>query len=264
MKLKPLPRSVTLVLAFLLFVSLAAILVLRADLFARDRVWARVQRTGVWRVGLDPSFPPFEMVDAEGRVVGFDVDLAEAIAARWGVRATFVSIGFDGLIDAVRADRVDAVISAMPYDPLLTRDVRFSKPYFDAGWRVVVPLGSPITRLQELAGRRLAAEWGSEGHVWGRRLRDRHPGLILMLKPTAEEVVTAVLNGEADAALLDGVMARRAATRLRGVDTPLTSEPYVIVVPRDASRLHARLNAALAALREEGTLLLLEQRWFDR
>ena len=75
---------------------------------SEDRFWERIQESGRWRVGMDPSFPPFEDLDSTGRPVGFDVDLAQAIAARWGVQLEIESIGFDGLIDAVWASRVDS------------------------------------------------------------------------------------------------------------------------------------------------------------
>mgnify|MGYP000002901294 CR=1 FL=1 len=52
----------------------------------RDATWQAIQQRGVWRVGLDPSFPPFEMLDAEGTPIGFDVALAQALAESWGVR----------------------------------------------------------------------------------------------------------------------------------------------------------------------------------
>ena len=85
----------------------AALLFVRFGIGGRDPTWACIQETGVWRVGLDPSFPPFENLDTAGRSVGLDVDLADAIAAAWGVRVEIVSLGFDELLDAVHAHKVD-------------------------------------------------------------------------------------------------------------------------------------------------------------
>ncbi|MEJ5197926.1 MAG: transporter substrate-binding domain-containing protein, partial [Anaerolineae bacterium] len=106
------PALWLLVAGIAVFLSL---MLMRSGLLRRDRVWSHIQETGVWRVGMDPSFPPFENLDvATGRPVGFDVDLAQAIAGRWGVRVEFVGIGFDQLLDAVAAHRVDSAISALP------------------------------------------------------------------------------------------------------------------------------------------------------
>ncbi len=256
------PLQLVLITLGILILFAAGLYLLRGRLFPPDPVWARIQRTGVWRVGLDPSFPPFEMVSEDGQVVGYDVDLARAMAEQWGVKVRIVGIGFDGLIDAVRADKIDAAISAIPYDPLLTKDVRFSTPYFDAGWRIVVPREAPIQTQSDLTGKRVAVEWGSEGDVWARRLQRSQPGLQLVLKPSLDEALEALRNGEADAAIVDGVTYQLHKEDLRQVGEPLSREPYVIVMSMKAHQLHEEVNAALEALREAGTLEALEARWF--
>jgi len=122
------------------------------DILRRDQTWQAMQQRGTWRVGLDPSFPPFEQLDEEGRPAGFDVDLAHAIARRWGLAAEIVPIGFDSLPDALKAARIDGIVSAYPYDERLTRDVAFSPPYFDAGLRLAVRRGSNVSAVNDLTG----------------------------------------------------------------------------------------------------------------
>ncbi len=236
-------------------------LLFREQIFPSDPIWARVERTRVWRVGMDPSFPPFEVVADNGEVVGFDVDLARAIAEQWGVRVDIQGIGFDGLVDAVRAHKVDAAVSAIPYDPLLTKDVRYSEPYFDAGWRVVVRKGSVIRDLADLQGRRVAVEWGSEGDVWARRLQRRYEGLRLVLKPALDEALVALRAGEADAAIVDGVTYRLNRRGLQQVGDPLSYEPYVIVMPVEGFRVQKEVNNALRTLKTTGGLSALEEKW---
>ena len=245
---------------FLLMVGLWMWPQVRDRFFPQDKVWEHIQRTGRWRVGMDPSFPPFEMVEG-GQIVGLDADLARAIADQWGVQVDLVGVGFDGLIDAVRTGRVDAAISAIPYDPLLTRDVRFSRPYFDAGWRVVVLPDSAIHTLADLAGKKVAVEWGSEGDMWARRLRRKYPGLTLVLKPSLDEALRALLDGEVDAAVVDGVTALQHAHRVREILPPLSHEGYVVVVPYRAPLLHRAVDEALLRLEQEGVLKALVERW---
>jgi polar amino acid transport system substrate-binding protein len=120
----------------LLLVAGALVLLTRAR--EDDGTLERVQATGELRVGLDASFPPFESLDADGNIIGYDADLARAIAGAVGAEPVFVNIGFDGLYDALQADRVDVVISGLPYDPRRTQDVIYSQPYFNAGQVLVV------------------------------------------------------------------------------------------------------------------------------
>lgn len=232
----------------------------------RDRFWERIQETGIWRVGMDPSFPPFEDLDDAGRPVGFDVELANAIAGRWGVRAGIESIGFDGLIDAVWASKVDAVISALPLQPQFSEDVVFSRSYFEAGLVMVLPAADEtIQTAEDLAGRRVAVEWGSEGDVQARSLRRRFPDLQIVPLETAQAALEAVAGGQAEVALVDHVSALAFASSGQPVrigEQVLVSDPYVIVMPRKAPILHRQVDEALDALKADGTLDDLTEKWF--
>lgn len=231
-----------------------------------DPTWARMVDDAKLRVGIDPSFPPFDQLDDAGAPAGFDVDLAQALAARWGMRVEIVPISFDSLLDAVKATRVDAVISAMPYDERQTRDVTYSQPYFEAGIRLVVRADSPIRDTAGLAGRRVAVEWGSAGDMIARRLqRSDEIALEPVLYDTPQDALTAAASGDVDALLIDQVslrLAQGAGAPLVAVGPVLESNPYVILTPRKAPQLAAAVNEALIALSDDGTLAALADRWF--
>lgn len=233
---------------------------------ARDRTWQAMQQRGAWRVGLDPSFPPFEQLDEQGQPIGFDVDLARQIAAQWGLDVEIVAIGFDSLLDAVRTGQIDSVVSAYPYDPRLTRDVRFSTPYFEAGIHLAVRSDSPLTAIEDLAGRVVAVEWGSMGDMVGRRLQRDEPTIHLAQFPTPDEALQALLaDPTLDALLVDNITLRQAqanGARLRTVGPVLEDNPYVIVMPITDSTLPDQVERALQALRDQGVLNTLEERWF--
>ena len=133
-----------------------------------DETWARLQEGGPLRVAIDPSFPPFDALDDNGNLTGFDVDLGRELGQRLATPMEFRAIAFDGLVDAVIAGKVDVVISAFPLDPRLTRDVRFSRPYFEAGLVLVSPTGSDVRVAEDLVGRTVAVEWGSLSDAWAR------------------------------------------------------------------------------------------------
>src|SRR5687767_12691891 len=78
-----------------------------------DAAWEHVQQTGVIRVGMDAAYPPFESINEHNELVGFDVDLANEIGQRLGMRVEFVNIAYDGLFDALLTGRVDMLISGL-------------------------------------------------------------------------------------------------------------------------------------------------------
>ncbi len=222
----------------------------------------RVLESGLLRVGMDASFPPFEYVDEEGNLVGYDVDLAREIAERLGVEPQFIAnLPYDGLYEALDAGRVDVVISALYVDP--TRGAAFTPPYFNAGQVLAVPAGEEeITGMEDLAGRTLAVEFGSEGDLearsWGRRLQD----LTLLPCQTAGQALERVMAGEADAALVDHLSALLAGDGIELVGEPITDVPYGIAVQREERDLLTAIQDALRDIRADGTLERLENRWF--
>ena len=238
----------------------------RLLLFRGDSALARIQQSGVWRVGMDPSFPPFENVDGTGQMQGLDVDLARAIAAHWGVKVELVSMGFDQLLDAVAAKRIDSAISGMTVVDYRTKDVSFSSPYIEAGLVLAVPHGSAVHGTADLAGRRVAVEWGSEGDGEARTLQkllaDAPPQLVL--RESSDEALAAVAAGDADAAIVDAItLALYRNADLVAVGAPLQSDPYVVVVPARSPQLLQAVNDALSALAADGTLATLKARWLE-
>jgi polar amino acid transport system substrate-binding protein len=230
----------------------------------RDRSLARLRESGVWRVGLDPSFPPFEQLDTAGHPVGFDVDLAAAIAGRLGVRLDVETVGFDELMDAVAAGRVDAAISALPIAGWRREDVSFSAPYIEAGVVLAAPAGSTITGTESLAGRRVAVEWGSEGDSQARALQKGRPRMTIVARESPDDALAAVGQGGADAAIIDAIsldLFDRDGGHLVAVGPPLVSDPYAIVLPHDADALRKAVDDALAALKADGTLARIRQKW---
>ncbi len=246
-----------------------------------DNTWDRVREAGVLRVGMDASFPPFEVVTMDGRLVGFDVDLARELGRRLGVEVEFVAnLPYDGLYDALAVGRVDVVISALVANPARMADFAYSTPYFDAGQVLVVraPLSSAegeinIEKMADLDGHTLAVEFGTQGDLearkWARRLSD----LVIVPHQTAAEALAAVAAGEADGALVDHVSALTAMTKTPGISEnskgfelvivgkPVVEEPYVVAVRKESHRLLQAINEAIAEMEADGTLEALAAKW---
>lgn len=230
-----------------------------------DDSWERVRARGVLRIGIDLSYPPFGFVDEEGQPAGFDVDLGRAIAARLGLRAEFINLGYDGLYDALAAGQVDVLISGLVIDPMRMDDFTYTQPYFSAGQVLVVRQDGPSPQgMSDLAGMRLAVELGSDGDVEARRWARRLPGLEVQAWSDPLEALAAVEAGQADVALVDAISARMALRdhpTLRISGDPVTYEPYAVVVQRRSQTLFEVIERTLGDLSADGTVGRLLDRW---
>lgn len=230
-----------------------------------DRL-GRILETGMLRVGMDASYPPFEYLDGDGHLVGLDVDLGRELAGRLGVEARFVAnLSYDGLYDALTADQVDVVISALYVDPTRMADFAYSRSYFNAGQVLVVRVDTAdIAEMADLAGRTLVVEWGSEGDVAARTWARRLVGLTVLPCQTSEEALARVASGKADAALVDHLSALAGIGQglpLRIVGDPVTDVLYAVAVRRQDGALLRAINNALTAMEEDGTLPRLRRQW---
>lgn len=277
-RLRRLPRPVRALLGVGLAVVLGTLawLVVKAVSESRDKTWDRVMATGVLRVCTDPSWPPFETLDERtGAPRGLDVDLAGLLAARLApgtpLRAEMVAVGFDSLYDALIAGRCDAVLSALPYERERTRDVSYSRSYFDAGQVIVVrdlPAGTghstAIETIDDLPGRVVGVEWGwvPEGEPTQKLALQALP---VRRYDTPGDALRALQAGEIEAALVDRISALSYAGECRGVriaGAPLTGVRYVIPVRPDSTRLLKEIDRVLDELEVDGTMARLVDKWF--
>lgn len=226
-----------------------------------DDSWQRIAESGVLRVGIDPTFPPFALAEGD-TIKGIDVDLAHALAGEMGLQAEFTYFGYDGLYDALTTGQVDVLISALVIAPERTQDVVYSTPYFDAGLILIYsPEKDDITDIADLDGRVVAVELGALGHVEALNRQSRLPAMEVRTFGSADEALAAVASGEADAALVDSIGGRlylrehaAGGRSLAYVAHPVVSEPYAAVVRIEDRKLLEKLNQALATLGDNGTV----------
>ena len=238
-----------------------------------DEIWARIQTQGVFTVATDASYPPFSAVDEFGNLFGFEIDLAEEIGRRWGVRVEFENIAYDALLGTLISQRDDAVISAFVPQPGRTKDISFTRSYFVGGTVAVVRAASRDGELlretedweQWAQGKTLAVEYGAGGDALARQWARRVIDLTILPKSTASEALLAVESGEAEAALVDAISAYdfllgHAPLALAG--PPLEPEPYTIAVNANSHILFQQLASVLQAMEDDGTLPALRVKWF--
>jgi ABC-type amino acid transport substrate-binding protein len=235
-----------------------------------DSTWTRILDTGVFRIGIDPSFPPFETDDGKGHLSGLDIALANELIQTWStqsgvtLRVQYVYSGYDGLYDALKASQFDAILSALPYNPSKTEDVRFSHSYFNGGPQVVVREDSnAVNNWQDLADKRIGVELGSSGDTFARRWQRRLKYDLIEFN-TPAEALHAVKTGQVDGVFADAIafdVFLKSEGGVKTVGKPLADELYVIAVRKDAFTLLQQINAVVDGMKDDGRMDQLYAQW---
>ncbi|PLM15448.1 arginine ABC transporter substrate-binding protein, partial [Klebsiella pneumoniae] len=121
--------------------------------------------------GVSATYPPFESMDANNQIVGFDIDLAHALCKQMQAECTFTNHAFDSLIPALKFKKYDAVISGMDITPERSKQVAFTDPYY-ANSALVIAKKDAFHSFDDLKGKRIGMENGTTHQKY---LQDKHP-----------------------------------------------------------------------------------------
>lgn len=214
-------------------------------------------------VATDATWPPFEMVDeATKEIIGFDIDLMKAIAEKGGFEIEFVNVGFDPLLAGMASCQYDAAVSAITITEARKADFAFSDPYFSAGQVVAVRVdNADIAGKDSLAGKVVGAQIGTTGAIAVEEIA----GATLKTYDDIGLAYQDLINGQVDAVIADdglaqGYVAKNSA-EIKIVGEPFTDESYGIAVCKTNTELLQKINQGLAAVKEEGLLDQLTQKW---
>lgn len=124
-------------------------------------------------MGTSADYPPFESKDGD-KIVGFDVDLAEALAEKTGHEIEVKDMDFNGLVTALKTNKVDIVLSGMTPTPKRKKQVDFSNVYYTAHNMIVTKKSSGIKSLDDLKGKTVGVQLGS---IQEEKAKEPHAGL---------------------------------------------------------------------------------------
>jgi len=224
----------------------------------------KTRASGVMTAGTSASYPPFEYVE-DGKLVGFDVDMAEEIGKRMGVKIEFQTIDFKGIVAALQSGRVDTLITALTKTPERAERIAFSAPYYDAGIGAIVMADSKIEEAEDLKGKKVGVQLGSSGE---RFVRDTLGDKIGELK-TYDSIVFAIndlKNGRVDAVVnplpvLGFNIRNQDGFRMTGV---WDNRVVGINTRLDDKDLLAEIDKTIEAMKADGTLDRLAAKWFGK
>jgi polar amino acid transport system substrate-binding protein len=215
------------------------------------------------RVATDATWPPFESVDEQTKeIVGFDIDLMNAIAKAGGFEVEYVNVPWDSLLAGMAQCQYDASISAMTITEERKQSFSFSDPYFAAGQVVTVRIdNTDITGKDSLVGKKVGAQNGTTGDIEIQNMSgvERVPYDDIAL------AFLDLMNGQTDAVVADNPLALgfvgQNADKLKTVGDVFTDEYYGIAVCKTNTDLLTKINKGLAAVKADGTIDQLVQKW---
>ncbi|MCP4380609.1 MAG: transporter substrate-binding domain-containing protein [Hyphomicrobiales bacterium] len=218
------------------------------------------------------DFPPFSFLNEDGRLMGFNVDLARAICDELGIRCTIQAREWDDLMRALQEGNADAVIAGVAMTTQTREVLDFSDVYLRSPGRFATRIGDePFVPTSEgLAGKTLAVVARTAHEAY---LAAFFPEVGRKLYPTVDAARAALRSGEADAFFGDGLQlsfwlqseAAGGCCRFAGgpyLEARFFGEGMAVAVPRGSADLKQAIDSALASLFENGVYSELYLRYF--
>ncbi len=241
-----------------LMFALSALLVL-------SLVGAQDLQGRVVTVGSDTTYPPFETVDEAGNIVGFDIDVVNAICERVNCVAEFRTTAWDGIFPALAAGEFDMVASGVTITAERALVVDFTEPYFVVDQAITTSVDNDHLTLDDFRGGdlTLGAQVGTTNAFTAEEIAGRDN---VHLYDDFNSAIQALLNGDVDGVMIDNVIADAfVATYAGELSIPIPSveaDEQLGFAVQQGDELVDALNAGLAMIREDGTLDALVQKWF--
>jgi len=222
------------------------------------------------RVGVEGNYPPFSQIAPDGKLSGFDIDIANAICAQMKADCTLVQQEWDGMIPALTAKRFDFIVASMTITEERKKAVDFSDPYYDVPSRFVAKSGafadhSPAT----LKGKTIIVLRNSPRDKY---LAENYKDSTIQRVNKEPEVYLELAAGRGDIAFGSSVVSAEAFLKKPegkgyaqvGPSVRIAAGSGVgIAMRKNDTELRDRINAALKAIKADGTYKRLVAKYFD-
>ncbi len=221
----------------------------------------------VYVVGTDAAYAPFESQNEKGEIVGFDVDVVKAVAAKAGIEVKFINTPWEGIFNALGQGDRDMVVSAVTITEERKQTMDFSTPYFDAQQFIAVKEGSKITGFADLKSLKVGVQTGTTGDEAVSKLQGKTSANIKRFESTPL-ALKELESGGVDAVVADnGVVVHYVSNNPGGkfktvTDKEFVPEQYGIAFKKGNAELQAKVNKGLADIKADGTYTQIYTRYF--
>ena len=209
---------------------------------------------GKLTMATNATFPPYEMTTDAGTIEGIDVDTAQAIAEKLGLELQIDDMDFDAALLSVQQGKADIAMAGITVTDERMAVMSFSDSYATGIQSVIVPEGSDIASVDDLAGKKIGTQRGTTGYIY---CSDDFGDDNVVAYDDGLTAVQALNNGQVDAVVIDNAPAKEyvaANPGLKVLETSYAEEDYAIGMNKDNTALVEAVNAALEELKADGTL----------
>lgn len=223
------------------------------------------------KIGTEGAYPPFNNLTSDGKLEGFDIEIAQALCDEMKTKCEFVTQDWDGIIPALQAGKFDAIIASMSITPERLKKVDFTNKYYNTPPAVAAPKDSDIKGVtkEDLAGKTIGVQ-GSTTHF--NYSEQTYTDSTVKPYPTAQEYQLDLANGRLDAVNDDVVVVQQwldspegACCKLIGTIKPVEEihgKGAGIAVRKGDDELREKLNVAIDAIRANGKYKEINDKYF--
>ena len=215
-------------------------------------------------VGTNAEFYPFEYLE-DGKIVGFDAELIEAIGKKLNKEIVWKNIAFDGLLPALQSKKIDVIIAGMTATPERKKFVNFSDPYFVSSQMIIINTDDEksknITSYESLPNHSVGVVLGYTGDVAVSKLEN----IDVQRFNGASEAIMSLISKKVQAIVIDSEPAKNYVKNNKGlklISTDIAKEEYSIAVSKENKKLAEDINSAYKELVNDGTFEKLITKYF--
>ncbi|KQL45049.1 ABC transporter substrate-binding protein [Brevibacillus choshinensis] len=216
------------------------------------------------------DYPPYEFHDTSGEkdeIVGLDVDIAKYIAKEMGVELEIKDMDFNGLLPALQANRADFVMAGMTPTEERKKSVAFTETYYEAKNTIVAKTGSNLTKMEDLAGKKVVVQLGSTQQNAVEEAAKTIKGIEVTQLNKIGDLIQELKSGRAQATIIEDTVAKGYVVSNKDLEMNAMADngenAYAVALPIGSAHVE-KFNQAIKKLKESGELDKLTKKWFDK